>query len=140
VKRWNCVASVLVGLALASGFTTACSEDTPPPPVIEKSTLPPGEPIEPDPTASETARGEAIIRKVMIWPSDGTPPRDVTADYHECLAKMNESPKLRNVKGLAGVAWMSGCMTDRGWQVNPDAAADSHTPDTPNTANTPNTP
>lgn len=131
MQRWDCATIVLVGVVLAAGFTTACSEDDTKPPVIEKSTLPPTEPIEPPasgPTADQAARSEQIIRELMIWPSNGTAPRDVMVDYRECLAKMNESPKLRSVNALAQLSWMTGCMTDRGWQVNPEAGVQSDQP------------
>jgi len=111
--------------ALGVGLTTGCGEDEKPTPSsIDKSTLAPTQPIEPSPpkvAQSEGAKREKMIRDLMIWPDGAGAPRDVMDDYRACMAELNATPKVRDAHGLAQFAWMTRCMTDMGWQVNPDA-------------------
>jgi hypothetical protein len=111
--------------ALGVGLTTGCGKDeAPPPPAVDKGTLAPTQPIEPSPPKvplSEGAKREKMIRELMIWPDGAGVSRDVMDDYRTCAAEMNATPRVRDAHGLAQFAWMTKCMTDMGWQVNPDA-------------------
>lgn len=127
----RCLAAGLLFGALALGLTTGCGDDEAPPPTssdmgasLDKSALSPTQPIEPSPPKvpqSEGAKREKMIRELMMWPAGAGPSRDVMTDYRGCVARMNATPEVRGAHGLAQFAWMTRCMTDLGWQVNPDA-------------------
>lgn len=61
------------------------------------------------------------IAKVMVWPEGSGPPRDVRADNAACRDQLLGDRKLSNANPLIQLTWMTRCLTNKGWQLDPEA-------------------
>jgi hypothetical protein len=106
-------------LAIASIGCGADEERSRVPQSRLKSTGLPENPT-PDQLAAHKAERERLLSEVMIWPEEQGPPRDREADTLACQEEMNADPNLRQTNALVKLTWVTRCMEDKGWALNPD--------------------
>jgi len=61
------------------------------------------------------------IARVMVWPDDKGPSRDVLADSKSCQAQLLADRQLANGNPLVQLTWTTRCMTNKGWVLDPEA-------------------
>lgn len=78
------------------------------------------EDLSPEERAQKIAEHQEGVRDLWMWP-EGEEPRDPWEDATTCDAEMKKKPGLMDANTLVQITWMTSCMKQKGWVLDPDS-------------------
>jgi hypothetical protein len=113
--------TLLVALPVV-GALTACGPDNDEPrPRIPQNRLKPNRPVKNiSPEEAEARRAETRAQLVsrLEWSDPSSEPGDAAADTSACVEQAKSDPRLANANPLVGLAWLAGCLKEKGWEID----------------------
>lgn len=121
MKRASAVlVSAIMAFGVAGVLPGCGSEDSKPRKSVPVKRAKSLEEMTPEERAKALAKQEEMVRDMWIW-SSGDAPRDPNVDAEACQQEMLAKRGIADTNPLIKMTWMASCMTQKGWELNPDS-------------------